>query len=617
MQPSFPSAALQAALALARSGRLAEATEAVATLAATHPDEVTLSGHLGLLLGAQQRWGDARAPLRRALAAQPDHLDLRLALVRCELESGDLAQAGTIANHDGVLADAGLTIEIARALLARGDADAELALLHALAERQPDNYAAMIELAAALHRRHRSSEALRWSERAAALRPRERQPVEMRAVALIDRGEVAAGLRLYDDLLRAAPDDAATAARRLVLLHYDPAQTCASLYAAHHDWARRHLRVVAPPLRAAGSRDPQRRLRVGWISPRFIGGPVASFLEGTLAAFDHVAFEHVAVPLQAHDDETSARLRAAFDAWLPLHGLGDAALLARLREAQFDIAIDLAGHATANRLAVLAQRVAPIQLCWLDWFDTTGAATIDGWISDRWLTPEGSPQRYSERVLRLDGGRLCYTPPPVDLDPGALHDGAPVFASFNRLAKLNDDVLDAWAAILRTRADARLALAGHPLDDAVARARLLERFAERGIGGERLSLHGQRPYADLLAAYRQVDVALDPFPFSGCTTSCDALWMGVPVLTLPGETFVSRQSASLLWRLGRETWVARDRDDYVARALALADAAPRLRTERQALRAAMRERLCDAQAHAIEFGRLLRALWQRHCAPMA
>jgi len=176
-------------------------------------------------------------------------------------------------------------------------------------------------------------------------------------------------------------------------------------------------------------------------------------------------------------------------------------------------------------------------------------------------------------------------------------------------------VLDAWARILQRVPEAQLELGAHLLADAAARARTLERFAQRGIGSERLRLHATRSYADLLSAYRHVDIALDPFPFSGCTTSCDALWMGVPVVALQGETFVARQSAGLLARLGRAEWIARDTDAYIELAVRAAGNVEALRAGRDGLREQTRARLCDAQAQARDFAALLRALWIEHCAP--
>lgn len=555
-------------------------------------------------------WGEARDALQAAIGARPDALGARRALVRCHLRLGDADAALHTARHPTLLDDAAALGETLDELRAAGATLASAELLRARAERHPQDYRAALALAATLHELGRPGEALPWATRAQQLRPLERQPAEIRAAAMIDRGDVEAGLALSRDLV-ASSDDRQTAARHLVLMHYDPAQTNASLFAALQAFADRHLRAPGPPLVARRDADAKRALRIGWLSPRFAEGPVATFLTGLLRAFDRSRHAHLLIALQPGGGAATTRLRRLADEWFDLAGLDDATLLQRLRALELDVLIDLAGHSTANRLAVVARRVAPVQVSWLDWFDTTAAPSMDAWISDRWLTPDDSTQRYTERLIRLDAGRFCYTPP--DAAPPAAYagDGRVVFASFNRLAKLNDSVLATWAAILERMPDARLELGARLLDDAATRAYTLERFAALGIGADRLRLHGERTYPELLAAYRAVDIALDPFPFSGCTTTCDALYMGAAVVTLPGETFVSRQSASLLERLGRGAWIAADRGGYVDRAVALAADAASLRREREALRAAVEFRLCDASAQARDFAALLDSLCGR------
>jgi protein O-GlcNAc transferase len=214
----------------------------------------------------------------------------------------------------------------------------------------------------------------------------------------------------------------------------------------------------------------------------------------------------------------------------------------------------------------------------------------------------------------LASGRFCYTPPTEAPAPVHRGDDTIVFSSFNRLAKLNTNVVSTWAEILRRVPGSRLQIGVRLLGDAATRAHLVERFAAHDVGADRLDLHGHRSYAELLAAYTGIDVALDPFPFSGCTTTCDALYMGCAVIALPGETFVSRQSASLLWRLGRDEWIARDRQDYVDRAVAVATDVAGLRNGRARLREAVRLRLCDADAQAGDFAEALRGLWREYCS---
>lgn len=550
---------------------------------------------------------EAIAALRPLVEEAPENALLRRALVRIHLRAAAPDKALEVARHPSVLDAAPVLADVLSDFAAAHAMRQHAELLRARAERHPDDYQAALALASALHGLGRPSEALPWCERAHASRPLERQPIEIRATALIDRGDVEQGLALYREVL-ARTEDAETLARYLVLMHYGPDQDNRTLFETLSTFAERHLRTFATPFVSSRDNDPRRALRVGWLSPRFAAGPVASFLPALLAAFDRTGHRHLLIALQSTRDEATQRLQALADEWFDLSGLDDRALLQRLRALELDVVIDLAGHSTANRIAVVAQRVAPLQVSWLDWFDTTAVPAMDAWISDAWLTPDNSTQRYTEHVVRLPSGRFCYTPP--NDAPSTQHAGgdAIVFASFNRLAKLNADVVATWSAILQRIPGSRLHLGARLLDDPGTRAHTLERFAAHGIDADRLVLNGQRSYADLLDAYRSVDIALDPFPFSGCTTTCDALFMGCAVVTLPGETFVSRQSASLLWRLRTDEWVARDRDDYIERAVAAGEHVRELRTGREALRESVRTRLCDAASQARDFAAALRRL---------
>jgi predicted O-linked N-acetylglucosamine transferase (SPINDLY family) len=594
-------------------GRAREAIEAARLALNGNPQLLGARVSLGLALTAAHEFDEAKNVLAAVLAERPNAPVARAALVRCRLLSGDITGALADARHPALIGAPALLGSVL-ADFAAADALAErVELLRSRAEHHPSDYDAALAIAAALHQLGRVSEALPWAERAHALRPNERTPSEIRAAALIDRGDVEMGLAAYRELL-ANGDDADTEARHLVLMHYDPAQDNATLFDAHVRFVQRHFQPFGAPFATTRRADPQRRLRVGWLSPRFNAGPVAIFLSGLLAAFDRTLHHHALIALQPARDAATDRLQALADEWIDLSGLDDATLLDRLRTLDLDVLVDLSGHSTANRLAVIAQRVAPVQVSWLDWFDTTAVPAMDAWISDAWLTPEDSTQRYTERQVRLPGGRFCYTPPDEAPPPSRIGDGEVVFASFNRLAKLNTEVVASWAAILQRVPGATLELAARLLDDPLTRAHTVERFAAHGIAADRLRLHGQRSYAELLAAYRGVDIALDPFPFSGCTTTCDALFMGCAVVALPGETFVSRQSAGLLWRLGHEEWVARDRGDYVDRAVALAANVAALREARSRFRESVLARLCDASSQARDFAEALRALWIEHCA---
>lgn len=554
--------------------------------------------------------GEPDAAEAELLALARDHpalLPVRHALVRVRLLQGRADAALEAAREAPLFDDRRLFHAIVGEFGAAGAHAQRAELLRDAARHAPGDYEVAVALAAAAHGLYRPSEAIRCSGQALALDPRARLPAEIRAAALVDRGDVETGLAAWRAL--GIERDADASARHLVLAHYDPAQDDDGLHALVTQHARRHL--PSPEALSVGTRPTGARRRIGWISPRFAAGPVATFLHGLLAHFDRGRHEHVLVALQPVHDDAGRALVQLGDEVVDASGLADDALLRRLRGLGLDVLVDLAGHSTANRMPVLARRVAPLQLCWLDWFDTTGVPAFDGWISDEWLTPADSGQRYSERLLWLRSGRFCYSPPAGSPPPAHRGGEAPVFASFNRLAKLNEGVLDAWAEILRGVPDARLVLRARQLGEAETRMHVAARFAARGIAADRLELGGHLPYADLLDAYRAVDIALDPFPFSGCTTTCDALWMGCAVVALAGRSFVSRQAASLLWRLGRADWVADDVDGYIACAVALAARTHALREGRAGQREAMHRRLCDAASQARDFERLLDEL----CAP--
>jgi predicted O-linked N-acetylglucosamine transferase (SPINDLY family) len=374
------------------------------------------------------------------------------------------------------------------------------------------------------------------------------------------------------------------------------------------DWP--HTRQPGPG-RPAG-------LRVGLLSADLRSHPVGFFLESVLAALASQSAGRIelhAYANQRSDDTLSQRLRAHCKAWRAVADLDDATLADTIRADGIDVLIDLGGHTHQNRLPVLAWRPAPVQVSWLGYCASTGLAEVDALIVDPWIAPPGAEAAFAEPLLRLPETFLCFTPPPVDVPVTplpALAGGAVCFACFNHLAKLDDTVLALWSRLLHTLPGSSLALQSAPLQDAAVRQQVLDRFARHGIGAQRLRLQPAQTRADYLAAYAQVDIALDPFPYPGGTTSLESLWMGVPVLTLPGDTALSRQGLSILQNLGLADWVARDADDYVARAVRHAGDLATLSALRQGLRARLlASPLCDAPRFARHLEAGLRGLLQR------
>jgi predicted O-linked N-acetylglucosamine transferase (SPINDLY family) len=292
-----------------------------------------------------------------------------------------------------------------------------------------------------------------------------------------------------------------------------------------------------------------------------------------------------------------------------LSRLGTADMLQAIRADGVDVLIDLVGRAAGNRVALFAARAAPVQVGWLDVFYPSGLDAMDFLISDPWLSPAGADADFSEKLIRLPHGRLAYNAPPV-AEPNVESARLTRFISLNRFSKCGDSVIDAWAAILRELPKWTLLLKAQGRDDDLVR-HFHDRFAARGIDPSRVTIEGGGPYAEAMAAYHRGSIALDPFPFSGCSTSCDALWMGLPVITLPRATIASRQTAAWLQLAGKPEWIARDADDYVAKAVQLAnDESGRVEWRRNA-REILRPTVCDSERLARELIDALRAAANR------
>jgi predicted O-linked N-acetylglucosamine transferase (SPINDLY family) len=293
----------------------------------------------------------------------------------------------------------------------------------------------------------------------------------------------------------------------------------------------------------------------------------------------------------------------------------------RIRADGIDILIDLSGHTAYNRLPVFAWKPAPVQVSWLGYFATTGVAAIDYFVADPWTLPESEEINFTEKVWRLPETRLCFTPPDAAVAVStlpALVNGYVTFGCFNNLSKMNDKVVAVWARVMEAVPGSRLFLKARQLTEASVRQSIAERFAAHGIDEGRLILEDYVPRENYLAAYQRVDLALDPFPYTGGTTTAEALWMAVPVLTLAGERFISRQGVGLLMNAGLSDWVASDPDDYVARALAHASDLPRLSALRGNLRAqVLASPVYDAARFAKHFETALRGMWQQWCSEQA
>lgn len=392
-----------------------------------------------------------------------------------------------------------------------------------------------------------------------------------------------------------------------------------SIFAEHRLWAARHAAVTPTAAASFGNeRSPDRKLRIGYLSPRFGAGPLAHFFLPVLHAHDRREVEIICYIVAEHSDAITERMRGLADIWRDVAWASDAELLAIIKADEVDILVDMAGHCPGNRLTLFAQRGTPVQVSWLDYDDTTGVPAVDVYLSDARLTPPGGGQMFSERVafpwvVRAPHSHVAAVPDAGPLP--CLRRGHLTFGCINRLSKIGPAVVATWSRILHGLPDARLLLQASAFASEEPKDVVRRRFMNHGIATERLDLRPFTDEATMLRAYREIDIALDPFPYNGCNTTCDALSMGVPVLTLEGTTLCGRHGVALLASCGLTSWITASTDAYVGRAMSAAadiEALSELRIELpRRFRAAP---VCDAKCFTEALERLYRELWQDWCA---
>jgi len=361
------------------------------------------------------------------------------------------------------------------------------------------------------------------------------------------------------------------------------------------------------------------RLRVGLVSGDLRKHSVGFFLEGLLAHIDPARIELFAYPTHHGEDELTARIRPNFSSWKHVFDSNDEAAARLIHADGVHILFDLSGHTERNGLPVFAWKPAPVQVTWLGLPSTTGMAEIDYILGDLHAIPAECENHFSETVWRMPESYLCLTVPasPVKVVVlPALSAGYVTFGSFNNLTKMTDAVVAVWARVLKSVPNSRLSLKARQLNDLVICEKTLQRFASCGIAPDRLLLSGTFASADdHLAAYNKIDIALDTFPYPGVTTSVEALWMGVPVLSLRGDRFLSRTAESIAHNAGLSDWVAADEDDYVAKAVSFTSSLERLATLRAGLRQqVLASPLFDAPRFARNFEDALWGMWENYQA---
>jgi protein O-GlcNAc transferase len=564
------------------AGRNAQALAAQLKAIAVMPPKAELYSNLGNLQFALDKLADAEQSYRRCLELDPRHAKGHF--------------------NYGLL------------LLALGRAREAESHLRESDRLQPDPQT-RYQLALSLLEQKQYSPAVLLLEEGLALRPGDAATHDSLSFAYLHLGRLKEAVEQGDAAVNAAPEDHQILGNLLFTLSYQDSRPGEVMRLA-----RRYGTLVSA--KANGERftawdsGQTRKLRIGFVSGDFKNHPVAFFLLSLLTEIDRTRFECFAYPTIPFEDDFSRRIKASVDGWKLLSTASDLEAARQIHADGIHILVDLAGHTGHGRLPVFAFRPAPVQVSWLGYFSTTGVAEMDYVLGDAVGVSDGEPSQFTEAVRLLPATRLCFTPPeaaPEVAPLPALRNGFVTFGCYQGLAKMNDGVLACWQAIFAALPQARLRWQCAQFADAEARKATLLRLERHGIAGSRIELLRDQSRQDYLGSHRHVDMILDTFPFPGGTTTCEALWMGVPTLTLAGRSLLSRQGASLLTAAGLGDWVTTGSGDYQRKAIELASRPAELAQLRQGLRAAVvTSPLFDRGAFARNFEAAMLSLWEKH-----
>jgi protein O-GlcNAc transferase len=581
--------------ALANANRVAEAAAEFARAAELRADYADAYLGLGRALGRLGRSRDAAVVLEKVVALRPKNAAAHTELANALRDMGQ---------SDAALASALRAVELdpkyawGQNILGliyrdRGEFDAALAALGEAIRLRPDLSEAYVNMADVHRTCGRLMDSMQALKRAAALSPHDPRPLHNLGVVLGEIGSAEEAISNFRAALALRPTFAEAQSALLLTMNYHPGFTPRQRFVAHAAWA------ASQPPALAGSRAGRptgRRVRIGYVSADFCQHPVSWFIEPILAAHDRRRFEVFCYSDVARPDSVTNRLRSRAETWRETAGIGHDALAEIIRRDGIDILVDLAGHTRRNRLAVFARKPAGVQVTYLGYPNTTGLKTMDFRFTDAQADPPGEADYlHSERLVRLPHGFLCYRPPEESMEvvppPSGAEDGAITFGSFNNMAKFTEEAIAMWAELLAKIPRSRLVLKNSALADGQIAANLAAAFGRLGVDAARLDLRGPTPgIGGHLRTYDLVDIALDTFPYNGTTTTCEALWMGVPVVTFIGNSHAARVGASLLSQVGLSELIGRNSDDYLRIALDLAGDPRRLRE----LRAGMRSRLAGS-----------------------
>ena len=568
-----------------------------------------------------RRFQDAERLYRQILQVHPDNTDVLQSLWVLAQQTGRISLAVEMMQRAIAVKPLApdFHYNLGIVLAAQGRRDEAITHYERAVALKPSFAEAHNNLGIVLAAQGRGDEAITHYERAVALNPRSAEVHNNLGVVLTAQGWVDEAIAHYERAIACNPEYVIAHSNLLMALNYLPDRDPASIFAAHVDFAKRREAPLVGMRRPLGNdHSKERRLKIGYVSSDFRQHAVAHFVETLWAHHDHELFEVFGYYNHMYQDEVTRRLRAHADHWRVIARLSYEQTAEQIRNDQIDLLVDLGGH-TGTHLLVFAHTPAPIQVTWLGYPNTTGLSSMNYRITDAWADPPGQTEQFhTEQLIRLPDCFSCYQPvqdaPEVAPLP-ALRNGYVTFGSFNLPGKITPEVIRLWAQILRAIPGSRLMLKYRSLADETVQQRVRRAFSALDVAPEQLDLLGHSiSHKSHLEHYHRVDIGLDPFPYNGATTTCDALWMGVPVITLAGHTHVARVGVSQLSNLGLTQLIAYTPEDYIGIARHLASHLDTV----AALRAELRPRmaaspLTQAERFTRNIEQAYRAMWHDWC----
>jgi predicted O-linked N-acetylglucosamine transferase (SPINDLY family)/predicted SAM-dependent methyltransferase len=626
IDPELPAAIALLGEILHTHGKPDEAERLFRKVLRSRPDSPEIWNNLGLALHAQQRFQESIQPFQEAIQRRPDFAEAHNNLGNAykdigNTESAEACYSKAISKNPRY---AVAHYNLGTLFLIQGDMKRAVSCFRDALKQDPNLVEAQNNLGNAYKRTGRLTDAEQCFLEALRIKPNFPKALSSLGNAYKDQGRMEKALEHYKRAIAVQSNYHEAHSNLLLALNYLETAKPAGVFHEHLRWSEQHAAPMARFIEPhPHDPRPDRILRIGYVSPDFRRHSVAFFLEGILAAHNRTAFEVVCFSDVQNPDSVTDRLKALSDKWIPIHGLSDESVDQRIRQEEIDLLVDLAGHTGNNRLLVFARKPSPVQLTYLGYPNTTGLSTMDYRITDPYADPvDGSESFFSEELLRLPHTFLCYRPPQNSPEVGRLPGptkGPITFGSFNNLSKLTPQVISLWSRILKGLPHARLILKSRALSDTVTSQRLIKRFTRHGVHADQIQAIGFLPsFEEHLQRYHDIDIGLDPFPYNGTTTTCEALWMGVPVITMAGDRHASRVGLSLLSNAGLGDLVARSEDEYLQKAINLAGDTDRLSRLRADLRSRVsRSPLMDENQFARALESLYRKIWHRWTAAPA